>query len=1397
MQDLSLSEIQRVITDGIVKNIESEEYFHSEQIVTLATGFEVTSQLQQDVNAISAAQKRIIKELENGRENYVAHNVNLLEDFFQFGQEFKSSIEFQDAFSKGFEKYLQKKAFRHPDYSPDEEDVNEWRLLFNKFGISQELNDQIVVNAIRAECRDLISENEQGYSKGDADVVLALTKTEFLQNKQLILREDVQKDIVAAIVHKFGVHVSSQFLAKIPLTNESLTNEDITEIAKLKFQKETRSVLSPNRVNLAKSLQEKFGLDRSFVIECLRNGISHDVNFGFNYDGIKSAREVFQLSDEEFFQSIADGLVISTRSKEKYHGNLPEQLEHLLENRKKYPDSIPPDDILLTALPLAVRDVLKTADKPNEVIALNKFYRTLDGQAGIFDNKEVQDAYKFAIERWLGAGDVSAAQKICSLLNKDNNPTVSDSTLKDESIGKLVDDIVARYILGESSYDLQYGAIQLHALAPFIDRPVRNEDAKQKLNTIILSAYQKSSSELKEFSQLYSAFHLPEEDRVRLTELCVQTSMHPSKIGSDLVKLNNALNILGEQNSEAVILQRLPKYLDTVKTNFALTGIAEISEFVRDHEEYFEFLATTPDTASQLTPEDMNLIVNIPIGKDMIIAELAKRDGIDLAKIETEEDYRRLFTAVRGNYKEWTDEQNISGPFEAGANIFGYKRMFAYIQRENLSYHDALHAFQSIINFYQTSGLTPDQFYGQILSHVMRDDAVYNAGTAHHQLNEIATTLNTDYTENLELAREFSDLEGVGDLATLFSSPEQVFASWNNLKRYSKLTQLLGEREVLEALHDIKNPKLRTYVTRLAFHRDSKVDIQAAIQFATDPMAFLERDDGHAPPEVHDRKKPSNYIEIPNLDLTAQELVEALVDGKMDPLSAFTPMEVEYTVIIDEAASRPHELLKRALGARAKEGADAIPGEARDPKKLYSEVGHLLKPTGLNVQQYLAGVVLPDTAKSEIEQKLVTILFNEQYGLRKTAVKTQTYVAKIGKKSDPDMVLAGDDTVNCMPFGSGKNTVYTFNPNTAQFVLQVVRPDGKRRTIAQSVITKDIDIKKSIPTVIQQLQEEGGHLVDVLPEDALLRQSAIIACDNVEVSPNFTDQSGVITALYRDFFRQYLGIHAKIQNLRSDCVIVGEGYSDALNELPEIPNTYAPQAPVSYSDATGSEVRTLEMSGKDPYVILESNVTVDELPQIPKEIRPPIEGLESLTFEHALQVAYIEGKAYSSNTSLIQYLHNMENGLIAKDINNAAKGRPNMSLAYRDKAGKMQGYMLAYEGKINDTDVENYASEYTEQPFLYISDIASNVSTGGTNDTGLSLLRGFIQLYKQHYIDAGNAVPIFAQMREETSYRIVQRGLLNRLVRDLGVEFEVEELETYQVGNSTMHPVIIKPIGAK
>ena len=73
------------------------------------------------------------------------------------------------------------------------------------------------------------------------------------------------------------------------------------------------------------------------------------------------------------------------------------------------------------------------------------------------------------------------------------------------------------------------------------------------------------------------------------------------------------------------------------------------------------------------------------------------------------------------------------------------------------------------------------------------------------------------------------------------------------------------------------------------------------------------------------------------------------------------------------------------------------------------------------------------------------------------------------------------------------------------------------------------------------------------------------------------------------------------------------------------------------------------------------------------------------------------------------------------------------------------------------------------------------------------MIRGFVELYKQNYLQKGNLIPIFAEAREATSYRVIE-ALLKRYGRDLGIDFVLEEVDKEVKGKDTMHRILIRPV---
>lgn len=771
---------------------------------------------------------------------------------------------------------------------------------------------------------------------------------------------------------------------------------------------------------------------------------------------------------------------------------------------------------------------------------------------------------------------------------------------------------------------------------------------------------------------------------------------------------------------------------------------------------------------------------------------IACSNGIRFDNLQNDDNFKKLYSILE-EHDRWDCEPG----FVYLASIFGYKNMFKYLRlKDGISLHDSVHASDAIFALYESSGLNAEDFYQNILWQVKLDQNQYPEGSSHHLLNAIANSIDKDITATFsqierlfsikdklkasnqhrtEIVKLVDELNEMQQVFLDLGKVGNVFTSWNNLYSFSKLQKLYLGNRILFALQELStdsNSKLTEYITALVYHSDSKVNLSAAIELWQKPEVFLARHASHTPREIHDRKKPSNYFNIPHLDLGAVDLRDALVEGSIDRITAFRPLSIEYE-LYNVTAEQLLTKIKEALGSRR----ENIPGNAQNEKKLFFELSKLFKSYSVNIIDYLKGSII---INSTLIQAAARLVFDKTIGLQNySPIK---FKAVITKKDDPYGVLAGDDTVNCMPFGDGKNTLYTFNPNTSQFLIRIENGEGKQRTIAQSVITKDADIGISITSLDTEDPREA-----LLNSETSLSRERYLACDNIEIAPNYKDLSHLLIGIYRDFFSEYLNRYADEDGLEKSKVIIGQGYNDLGVQLPSEDNRYLPQAPLSYSDKFGKEVFVLHLEHLGDSIVSLSRDVIEPLPkEVSQNQLDSGQGVAPLSYEDFLSIASLEYTIYK-DSGLMQGPFDLENALIAKDINNSYKGRPNLCLKYSGENGEIQGYLIAWQGKLNgETEI---SEEYIGKECIYIMDVAakkSNALAGGR------LINRFLELYRQFYLVPGKPLPIFAQLRDATSYPLISKQL-DRMGDKLRIKFSMTEFETYTVGNDVMHPVIIEP----
>jgi len=262
-------------------------------------------------------------------------------------------------------------------------------------------------------------------------------------------------------------------------------------------------------------------------------------------------------------------------------------------------------------------------------------------------------------------------------------------------------------------------------------------------------------------------------------------------------------------------------------------------------------------------------------------------------KLNNKKDqYQENYELLISHHYDWQDPE-INERFEKGAMVFGYDKMFKFARVDHR--HDALFGFDRILELQEISGLDPNRFYHNILQQVAMDAGSYgeNNDTSYQTLNNIAQGFQSDIEETLAQVKETEGIPQLGKLVENLNSAQDVFSSWKMLIQYKELTSMLESKEILGELSQEQNLKLREYVSTLLFH-PSVTDTHAVKMFWKDPYEFFGLESSHTSRDLHNLKKPSNYIHIPNLDLAPTELRDALVDGALDKIQTWQPLEITY-----------------------------------------------------------------------------------------------------------------------------------------------------------------------------------------------------------------------------------------------------------------------------------------------------------------------------------------------------------------------------------------------------------------------------------------------------------------------------------------------------------------------
>ncbi len=730
-----------------------------------------------------------------------------------------------------------------------------------------------------------------------------------------------------------------------------------------------------------------------------------------------------------------------------------------------------------------------------------------------------------------------------------------------------------------------------------------------------------------------------------------------------------------------------------------------------------------------------------------------------------------------------TIRHNVPEAIEASLKVISWKQLLAFVDSsdETRTLDSMLldDNHQPIISKVSAFVDTLDnehekkKFWDNVFGQVARDKGVDSNGAISHQvLGYVIDLLNSLGTqgENWKQVLLESDVKDplFLELRQQLIEEGKYLDSWKQFQRLRVLVNIMKHQDILETISSYLHQgedgvKLYNYYRYLILHSAMR-DFDALKQMILEPEEFLGIGDVHTPEALHSAKKPSRLLEFDHIDLTARELVDGLVLGHLNRFQVIQPFEMELNIadldpqlqklqggkllryILDnryasenEVREATHVYLKKALGQL--EQKRQAEGLNRTEERVTLSVGHIL--------QLLEGESVPFLG---IVDQMNAFRFTVT-SLRDNNLQLLTYKVRIIPKSDPQAVMTGSEAPSCMYFGTGKNNVYLFNPNTAFLALskKVTGEDGvvRDRILATSVLTLDRKIPVLVSEFVNAVQQalvtgsiETLNMQELLGVDFIsqISNDAYISADNVEGAPNeiigksgSMDFNDLVKAAYAKFFAEYLKHNPETlrgRRINTEQINVGFGYADFMTDLDRQDNYYVMQAPVGYSDKTGEKVGILPLPFNNVEQVTEENIN----------------GIHPLSYEDTLEVAYIENQAFKDST-FKNHLAGLEMEMIAATYNEAIKGerRKNLSLGYFED-GKLLGYAIAYVGVDHDG-----------QEIIYISDLAAlkknSIAGGRVLNKLFENIRSTEEMFQQKY---GHYIPVVFQAtnNENGSFRL-------------------------------------------
>lgn len=393
------------------------------------------------------------------------------------------------------------------------------------------------------------------------------------------------------------------------------------------------------------------------------------------------------------------------------------------------------------------------------------------------------------------AFNAQASNKVLARILKKGKDYRMDTEEQSKNIQQRAMGVIDGYISNNESssfvyYTDRFGGIESHI---YPEGFFKREDVKQFARDGIVSELTSYNVLFDHANKLLERFGISKEEfeQLAIRSVALRIMGHGVQIAWEKVIKEYALPQLDSAHD------KLPLALQDIMHIWNVKSYQELTNVVDNNREFFKYIGKDVDTSIGLTSGDLDVYPALHIS--LLEASKLRKAGVNLHEFINTENYQQLFKQLITHDEYWKENPDLRDLFEKSAKVFGYKNIFTYLDsfyidsetgKPTDSYrqerYNHLRDFQKIIGWQQASGLSPEQFYENILGQIATDTEISSGLNAHYLFTNIVNKLDTDIMLPVEGAQHYSEVDSLQEQVKSFETPQQIFSSWKSLQLYVK-----------------------------------------------------------------------------------------------------------------------------------------------------------------------------------------------------------------------------------------------------------------------------------------------------------------------------------------------------------------------------------------------------------------------------------------------------------------------------------------------------------------------------------------------------------------------------------------------------------------------------------